>query len=197
MPSNNIPRVILKHLQDIEPSGTFNGSLPRIQSSSGRVYYAKFGLSKDREQWEGEAESLKSMHQAAPGIAPKPFAFGVVDEEGNEVDASDHSGRPFFLSEYSDFSSLTNDAAIRLGKRMATEMHKYESTQGFGFGVPTYCGATRFQNGWYKTWAECFDSMIGQMLGHLEQQGRFARLRSKGKELRERYVFLHFGFGRL
>lgn len=189
--SGTIPPIILEHLQKIEPDASFSGRLPRIQSSSGRAYYAKLGSEVDREQWEGEAESLKAMHKAAPGVAPQLLAFGVIDTKGDEITESDRRCQPFFLSEYVDFGSLTNDAAALLGKRLASEMHVHESTQGYGFAVPTYCGATRFQNGWYETWEECFDAMIGEMLGYIKKRGQFAQLRAKGEELRKRCVIRH------
>lgn len=186
MAPTDIPPVILKYLTEIEPGAEFSGRLPRILSSSGKAYYAKLGSSAEREQWEGEAESLKAMHGAAPGIAPRLFAFGAVDKAGNENEFSDFASRPFFLSEYRDFASLTSNSGALLGERLASEMHAFESPHGFGFGVPTYCGATRFENGWFETWAECFDAMIGQMLGYLNDRGRFAQLRAKGDQVRKR-----------
>jgi protein-ribulosamine 3-kinase len=184
-----IPAIFLKHLQEIEPDADFFGSLPLIRSSNGRAYYAKLGLAREREQWEGEAESLKAMHEAAPGIAPRLLAFGVLDSTGNELNpnsANYASGQPFFLSQYLYFASLSAESASTLGSRLATEMHQHKSPHGkFGFHVPTYCGATRFENGWFQTWEECFDAMIGQMLHYLKEQGRFSQLREKGEELRK------------
>ena len=65
-------------------------------------------------------------------------------------------------------------------------MHAYTSPHGFGFAVPTYCGATRFANGWYATWEECFDAKTGEMADYLKAKGRFASLCNKVEELRKR-----------
>src|SRR6266852_67860 len=98
-----IPPHILKQLEHIEPGAQFNGGLPRISSSSGKTYFAKVGSPKEKEQYVGEAESLKAMALAAPGLVPSLLAFGVVDENEGEKESpdavADASGRrPFFIS---------------------------------------------------------------------------------------------------
>jgi protein-ribulosamine 3-kinase len=181
-------RVFLRLFSPIEPDCTFISRGSRIESSSGIAYFAKLGHhASDYEQWAGEAAALTAMHEAAPGIAPRLLAFGVTNDAGEDVESESGAGRPYFLSTYSDHGRLTNTAAIALGRRLGAEMHRYTSPNGkFGFEVPTYCGSTKFTNGWYDTWAECYSAMIGQMLGYLKQEGRFASLQKKGKELQER-----------
>jgi protein-ribulosamine 3-kinase len=209
-----IPPHILKQLERIEPGAQFNGRLPRISSSSGKTYFAKLGSPKEKEQYVGEAESLKAMALAAPGLVPSLLAFGFVDDENveeeeaeKEIDASGGSdsppgpdadgGRPFFVSEYKDMSPLTERSGAILGKRLATEMHCYTSPNygvggegagtgagGFGFGVPTFCGATKLRNGWYDTWQGCFDVLIGDLLSTLEARGRYAELCRSGQDVR-------------
>ncbi|KAI0001664.1 Fructosamine kinase-domain-containing protein [Russula vinacea] len=128
---------IFKQLERIEPGAQFSGGLPQISSS--------------------EAESLRAMALAAPGLAPSLW----------------HSDSPFFISEYKNMSPLTERSGAILGRRLATEMHNYVSAneleRGFGFGVPTFCGATRLRNGWYETWERCFDVLIGDLLSTLER----------------------------
>lgn len=191
---SSLPNIFVKHLGEIEPGAKFSGSLPLIRSSTGSKYYAKLGSAHEREQWQGEAESLKAVNQAAPGIAPRLLAFGMLDSAGSELNAdlaSYTSGQPFFLSEYLDFGQLSAQSATTLAIRLATEVHQYKSSHGeFGFHVPTYCGQTRFENGWFQTWEECFSAMIGQMLGYLKKQGRFTKLTEKGEEVRKRLVYL-------
>ncbi|EIN13985.1 fructosamine kinase PKL/CAK/FruK [Punctularia strigosozonata HHB-11173 SS5] len=177
--------VLLKHLKTAEPGETFEGSFPRIRSSSGRSYYAKLGSPRDAEQWRGEAESLRAMDKAAPGLAPRLLAFGLLDGDVESSDGNMRSGRPFFLSEYKDMSSLTEVSGKALGRRLATEMHAYKSSEGFGFGVPTYCGATRLSNGWHETWEACYDAMIGELLGYLREQGGFKKLVETGDRVRK------------
>ena len=148
-----IPPHILKQLERIEPGAQFNGGLPRISSSSGKTYFAKLGSPKEKEQYVGEAESLKAMALAAPGLVPSLLAFGFVDDENGDEEEEEEKGidgsggisppgpdadggRPFFISEYKDMSPLTERSGAILGKRLATEMHCYTSPNyGVGVGV--------------------------------------------------------------
>jgi protein-ribulosamine 3-kinase len=202
MAHSAIPPYIFKQLEYIEPGAQFNGGLPQISSSSGKTYFAKVGSPKEKEQYVGEAESLKAMADAAPGLVPSLLAFGFVDESGEEIEIDGGADpdasrlRPFFISEYKDMSPLTERSGAILGKRLATEMHGYTSpnygvegggTAGgfkFGFGVPTFCGATRLRNGWYDTWESCFDVLIGDLLSTLEARGGYAELCRRGQDVR-------------
>lgn len=172
--------VFLTHLQNIEPEAQFTFSLPIITSSVGTKYYAKVGSTGEKEQYMGEAESLRAIHTAAPGLAPKVFASGVDD------------GRPYFLSEYKDLGILTVKSGEILGQRLANELHAFKSKDGFGFSIPTYCGATRQDNGWFTTWEECYSTMIENLLLKLEGRGRYTELVSKGEEVRSRWVAFFF-----
>lgn len=182
MARSSIPKILLIHLERLEPNAEFTSSLPTIKSSTGAHYFAKLGTSSEKDQYIGEAESLKAIGEAAPGLAPRVFASGLADNSANETVSSN----PYFLSEYKDFGPLTSKSADILAKRMATEVHAHKSGQGFGFGVPTYCGATRQDNGWYPSWEECYSEMIGALLSKLKNKGRFSDLCSKGDEVRAR-----------
>ncbi|EGO05330.1 hypothetical protein SERLA73DRAFT_174439 [Serpula lacrymans var. lacrymans S7.3] len=170
-----VTKIFLSYLRELEPNAEYTVHLPTIKSSSGKTYFAKVGSRSDKDQFVGEAESLKAINIAAPGLAPQLLASGVTDR--NEDDIS--SGEPYFLSEYRDFTHLTDKAGEILGKRMATELHAHKSKNGFGFEVPTYCGATRQENGWYERWEECYSAMIGNLLSKLKGQGRYADLCQK------------------
>jgi protein-ribulosamine 3-kinase len=183
--TSKIHPIFLHYLKEIEPDSEFSGSLPRIESSSGKAYYAKLGSESEAEQWAGEAEALRAMHTAAPGLAPHLLAFGTIDKSGNEVESG---GRPFFVSEFLNLGQLDDKAAAKLGKRLASEMHSFKSSHGFGFAVPTYCGATRLSNGWHGSWEECFNSMVGELLGYLQDRGRFTSLCKKGRQLQNKYA---------
>ena len=87
-----IPPHILKQLEYIEPGAQFTGGLPQISSSSGKTYFAKVGSPNEKEQYVGEAESLKAMALAAPGLVPSLLAFGFVDENGEEIDIGGPGG---------------------------------------------------------------------------------------------------------
>ena len=150
---------LLSNLETIDPGSEFSTSLPRIVSSSGRVYYAKIGDNVEAEQYHGEAESLSAIQLASPGLAPNVLSTGT-----------DESGSPWMISEYMDLSPGVN---IDLARRLATELHVYRPTTGkFGFQRPTYCGVTRLKHGWFDTWEDMFREMIGQLREGLKMKGR-------------------------
>lgn len=53
---------------------------------------------------EGEFESLKALHEIAPGLAPKPVSWGQMAEQGKDV---------YFLLE--EFRDLGEDVSITGG----------------------------------------------------------------------------------
>lgn len=173
--------VFLPHLRNIEPSAQFTFSLPIVTSSSGNKYYAKLGNVAESDQYIGEAESLKAINDAAPGLVPRVFASGVIKGDSNE-----DAGRPYFLSEYKDMGALSGKAAELLGKIIATELHASKSSKGYGFDVPTYCGATRQENGWFETWEECYSSLTENLLLKLKDRRGSTELIAKGEEVRSR-----------
>ncbi|KAJ3769545.1 fructosamine kinase [Lentinula raphanica] len=182
----SLPSKILNELSKVEPGAEFSGRLGgRIRSSS-KSYFVKLGSAQEAEQYTGEADSLKAINAGAPGLAPKVFASGVFEDD-----------RPFFISEYKDMSRLTDTGAIKLANRLSTELHTYESQDGFGFNVPTYCGATRMKNGWYDSWEECYSEMIGDLLMKLRKTGRYQELCAKGESIRNEYVLYHILVGPL
>lgn len=189
-----IPPHILRQLSRIEPGAQFRGVLPQVFSSSGKVYYVKTGSPSDRGAYTTEAESLKALNSAAPGLVPKLLAFGFVDENGRETDGGGRgSPSPFFITEYKDMTSLTERSAAILGRRLATEVHNYTSPKGFGSEVvPYYGGATRLRNGWYRTWEKYVDALIADLLATLEARGGFSDLCRKGQDIRARQVSLGF-----
>ncbi|KAJ8463187.1 hypothetical protein ONZ45_g17673 [Pleurotus djamor] len=169
--SSSLPQRILEELGKIDAGAEFSGSMPHIRSSSGAHYFVKLGSVSEAEQYTGEVESLQVMADAAPGLAPRVISFGI-----------DHSsGRPIFISQYMDLTQLSDAAARKLGKRLASEMHAFESSHGYGFGVPTYCGATRLQNGWFDSWDECYSAMIDDLLTQLKGTGRYPELIRSGQ----------------
>lgn len=179
----DIDKVLLDKLHEIEPDATFEVHLPRVQSSSGAIYFAKIGAPSETVQYIGEANSLNAMNRAAPGIAPRVLVFGTTE------------GVPYFISEYRDMYKLFSNpgAANELAKRMATEMHAQPIPDGFGFPVPTYCGPTRLQNGRFKTWEECYSSKIEDLLTQLQRKGRrYLHLCMKGEIVKNECVLLVF-----
>jgi protein-ribulosamine 3-kinase len=168
----SIPHSLLVRLKEIEPQTEFTGSLPRVQSSSGNLYFAKIGSLSDVEQYTGEAESLKAIEAAAPGLAPRVLSF-----------ERDDANRPTFISEYKELDRLTDSSAKVLARRLATELHAYESPNGYGFHVPTFCGATKLKNGWYESWEACFGAMISDLLDQLRRSVPYRVLCGKGDKV--------------
>ena len=181
-----VPKIFLKHLGTIEPDAQFTFSPPRLHSSSGAVYYAKIGTASERAQYTAETESLKALDLAAPGLAPKVLASGFYAQDGQESQPG--VGQPYCLSEYKDLKSLSPPSAKILGRRLAEEVHSYKGLNGFGFHVPTYCGPTRMENGWYPSWDKCYDALIAGLLSQLPSS-RYSALRAKGEQIRKRYAF--------
>lgn len=173
----SIPPLLRSHLREIEPSASFSGHPPRITSSSGRVYYGKTGSPSEAEQFAGEAACLRTFAQASPGLAPNVLAHGV----------NPASGKCYMISDYLDIQSgLTSAPKSVLAKRLALEVHGYTSEKGYGFDVPTYCGATRFENKWCETWAEAYGGMIGSLLDRIEAQGTENELVRMGRKVQTR-----------
>lgn len=182
-----IPKIFLKHLRVLEPEAQFTFSPPRLRSSFGAVYYAKIGTTSEHSQYIAESESLKALDVAAPGLAPKVLASGFVTQDGQESEPE--TGQPYFISEYKNLKpSLSPASAEVLGRRLAEEVHSYKGLNGFGFHVPTYCGPTRMENGWYPSWDKCYDALIAGLLSHLTSS-RYSALRTKGEQIRKRCAF--------
>jgi len=186
MTMTDVHPIVLEAIRAEEPeSSIFSVSPPVIRTSSGKRYFFKIGSSEDRTQYIGEAEALKHMHIAAPGLTPKVIACGAIEQEGA---SSPDGGKPYFVSEYKELAYLTDVAAKELAKRLAVDMHTYKSTNGFGFAVPTYCGNTRQDNGWYDTWHECYDALIGGLVTKLEKKGGFEGLCARMSLVRQRVI---------
>ena len=182
-----VPKIFLKHLNKLESNAQFTFSPPRLNSSSGNAYYAKIGTASEHAQYVAEAESLKALDIAAPGLVPTVLASGSFTQSDEEL-SEPGTGRPYFLSEYKDLRSLSSASAAILGRRLADEVHSFKGTRGFGFHVPTYCGPTRMENGWYSSWDRCYDALIAGLLSHLTSS-RYSTLRAKGEQVRKRHVF--------
>jgi len=147
-----------------------------ISESSGQKYFFKLTTSGE-EQYRGEAKSLELLSKAAPGLSPKPISCRKTDRG------------LLFVSEYIDLGGcLTSVDFGILAKRLALEVHQCRSKDGYGFSIPTCCGATRIEHKWFATWSECYSSMIGDLLSQLQSRGRYHNLCNKGEELRERAI---------
>ncbi|KAJ1301802.1 hypothetical protein OPQ81_009030 [Rhizoctonia solani] len=175
---------LVEKLQELFPSDTFTAvGGPRIRSSSGRSYYGKAGNSSETEQYRAETRSLELISTAAPNLCP------------NVVSAS-HEGRPYLIADYLDLSSLSSSvgASSTLACRLASELHAAKSDNGnYGFECPTFCGATKIDNGWYDTWADAYGAMIGGLLDKLERRSSYKELCIRGREVQQRVIPYYLG----
>ncbi|KAF8922098.1 fructosamine kinase PKL/CAK/FruK [Mucidula mucida] len=147
-----ISAILLEQLEKLRPNADLSGSPPRIRPPTERISLSNSGVPMKR------SNILAKL--TAPGLAPLVLASGISD------------GRPYFISEYKDMGRLSEKSGQELGKRLALELHQYTSNKGFGFHVPTFCGATRMKNGWYETWEECYSEMIKDLLDALRSTNR-------------------------
>ncbi|QRW24872.1 ketosamine-3-kinase [Rhizoctonia solani] len=156
---------------------------PRISSSNDQTYYGKSGTPSEVEQYRAEIRSLQLMSAAAPGLCPS-------------VVSASHEGRPYLISDYLELSSLASSAGAStiLARRLASELHGAKSNNGkFGFECPTFCGATKIDNGWYSTWADAYNAMIGGLLDKLEKQESYKKLCRTGREVQQRVIPHYLG----
>ncbi|QRV97228.1 ketosamine-3-kinase [Ceratobasidium sp. AG-Ba] len=150
---------LIGKLKQLFPEETFTSSGgPRISSSSGSAYYAKAGSSNESEQYRAETRSLELMHAAAPGLCPRVLL-------------------------------ASHEASKTLARRLASELHASKSENGkYGFECPTFCGATKVDNGWYDTWQDAYSAMIGGLLDKLEKRGSYQELCARGREVQKRVI---------
>lgn len=118
----------------------FTASGDRLTNSrTNRTYFAKQG--RNVAQILGEAEGLRLMAQASPGLVPSIY----LAEESKD-------GRTaLFLSEYINLGRSTSSSMSKLAEKMANELHNPEAhvgVAGFGFARPTHCGVTKQDNTW-------------------------------------------------
>ncbi|KAF7798365.1 hypothetical protein EIP86_009586 [Pleurotus ostreatoroseus] len=181
VPTRTVDPIITRIIEKYDPGSTLsyaNSSHSQVRSSSGKDYFVKTGTPSEKDQFIGEAECLKAIHTAAPGLAPHLLECRVVEPGAGVPERS--AGKLVFVSEYKDIGSLTDSAAQKLARRLAGEVHAYKSTNGFGFTVPTFCGPTRQDNGWYSTWEECYGALVEGLLSKLPS--KYTELKSKGNE---------------
>ena len=160
---------ILNALRKVEPDATEfqHSGGPKYKSSSGKTYFCKKGGPSDYDQFNGEAESLKAMTIAAPGLCPRLLYFAEDPEEPRS---------PVMISEFMELNSLSSASSATLARRLALELHDPEQSRAgsggrFGFGCVTYCGVTRLENGWHDTWDEAFSSLIRGLLNGIKSKG--------------------------
>ena len=77
---------------------------------------------------------------------------------------------------------------MKLGKRLAEEVHAEGSIFGYGSTIPVYYHGIKIMYGPYTTWKECYEVLIANLLSHLQSE-EYSELRRQVGKVIERYVF--------
>lgn len=187
-PNGSVPDIFLGHLKAREPEAQFEFFPPdRIQSSSGALYYVKTGaIPKHIKFKDGETKLVQILRDRAPGLTPKVIASGSFTRDDAVLGHKTY--RTYFLYEGEELRPIMSTSAQTLAQRLAEEIHSYQGPHGFGIYNPTRPGPNQNGGGVYSSWRECYDALIACSLSRLVGS-RYGGLCSKGKEIRERYVF--------
>ena len=118
----------------------FLASAERLENSKdGKRYFAK--NQSNAAQLLGEAEGLRRIAQAAPGLAPQIHV----------AERSADGKRALFISDYISLGTTSSSSMQTLARRMASELHnpeKHTEIKKYGFPIPTHCGNTEQDNTW-------------------------------------------------
>ena len=106
-------------------------------------FFLKWNSDCENDVFTREAESLKELNKASDGTVCVPNV--LFAKELDEVPA-------FIVMEYLEPGGF--DESERLGRGLA-RIHKYQQSD-FGFYSDNYCGATKQNNTWGKSWVEFY-----------------------------------------
>lgn len=132
----------------IQSSGSLGGGCinhaSKIKTNVGE-FFLKWNATCANDIFEREAESLKELIIAAKGelAIPKVITAKLVDNTPG-----------FLVQEYLPTRYSKSGDDEKLGKGLAV-IHKYSNTE-YGFYNDNYCGATKQNNQWNKSWPEFF-----------------------------------------
>lgn len=120
-------------------------------------YFAKLVRGPAKAQAKGEAASLLAMAAYAPqGFVPA--VLGVKEANGELA----------MVSSYAE-GSRSPDFQARLGAALATMHSPSGKSEGYGFDVPTHCGATEQDNAWNQSWEAFFrDQRLGDLVRRID-----------------------------
>ena len=111
-------------------------------TTTGKDYVAK-GTSNHQNtlQLLGEAEGLRRMDAASPGVCPKLHYAGKLGDGSCAI----------FLSDFVCLGRSNTPSLNVLAEKLASQLHNpdcHSDEQQFGFPVPTHCGVTQQDNTW-------------------------------------------------
>jgi protein-ribulosamine 3-kinase len=145
----------------------------RLTTSAGD-FFAKWSLSGPPDIFVREASGLETLRLAGTSLVIPRVIAAREPEDGDPA---------FLILEYLAPGPKDDDA---LGRGLAL-IHKHRSDR-FGFGAPSYCGATVQDNRWADRWPEFYaDQRIRPLLKRIETRGDLpAADRSRYERLLER-----------
>lgn len=141
-----------------------------LTDSRGRRYFAKTGYgAAAAAQMRGEARGLVAMARTAPGLAPE----FIVSCSTSKSDSKEQCA---MLSQYFDLGRGGDQRELaRRIAQMHTPLSKLQSKGdqeplGYGFPVPTHCGATEQDNTWEQSWEDFFrDRRLGDLVRRIDE----------------------------
>jgi len=101
---------------------------------------------------EGEFESMKALHAAAPTLVPKPHAWGQVDVTEPTM--------YFFLCDFIELSDQNSDAVQLCSKLVALHKSTQSPNNLFGFHVNPLRGNLPLNTTWTASWKELFAQIL-------------------------------------
>lgn len=121
--------------------------------------------------FSAEARGLEALRNSGTSlVVPEVLAF-----------ADPTPGRPGFLV-LEHLSPGPGPDPVAFGRGLAA-LHRATSSQGFGFDVDTYCGATLQPNPWTSAWVPFYrEHRLGHQLRLLVDAGRFGAADTKRAE---------------
>jgi protein-ribulosamine 3-kinase len=115
-----------------------------VVHAGGASWFAKWNERPLPRQFEAEAAGLDAMRAAGSGLViPEVIAF------------DDTPGQAFLLIEHLRPGRRVADFDDHLGRGLAA-LHRTTHTQGFGFALDGYCGATPQPNPWTASWSDFY-----------------------------------------
>lgn len=116
-------------------------------------FFVKYATGEHgKAQLEGEYNSVKEINKIVPGFAPRPHAFGNMEDTSSPTF--------FFLCEFIYITSDLPDPQA-LGARLARMHRDSQSPNGkFGFPVPTYDGKLPQITSWDSSWTTFFSNLL-------------------------------------
>lgn len=105
-------------------------------------YFIKVNRAQDLPLFETEAHSLETLLATGVVTAPKPLAYGIVEDKA------------FLLMSYLQMGGQGDDK--QRGKDLALIHHQIQENKQFGWFEDNYIGRTLQKNPWHDNWIDFY-----------------------------------------